>query len=171
LIANGFPKSGTHALRKGLELLGLDDVEVGHFPYPELPEGPRITIFRNPRNCLVSMARFKGLPVATGYLMRLVRAYNGGPMADELRGYLPWRGVAHCVRYEDLVASDACLRGIAAYLERPYPEDAFPNLPGLTMTWTGSPSDWRQHWSAELQAVWEAEGMAELERELGYLNG
>jgi hypothetical protein len=182
VLVNGFPKSGTHALVKGCQLLGLlpanDQFEagrvmLGHFPHPgPFPRGTQhLHIIRHPRNCLISMCRFKGMPVTTGFLLGHLQRYGEhGPMAALARGFLPWLSVptVHTLRYEDLMASDAALRGVAAFLDLPYLEDAFANLPGLTMTWTGSPSRWEDHWNADLDRAWVDSGMADVQARLGY---
>jgi hypothetical protein len=176
VLVNGFPKSGTHAIKKGVELLGLEVKAHLHEPHPYSVSSRdrHVCIFRNPRNCLVSMCRFKGMPLVTGSLIRLLRDYDGhGPMAAYYESFLPWREDPGClcVTYEDLCASDAALRRIAEYLDTPYFEDAWPSLPGLTLTWTGVPSNWREHWSQSIQSAWASSGMVEVEQKAGYVNG
>lgn len=172
-IANGFPKSGTHALLKALELLGAGSVSIAHHPYgwQRPPESVHMCIFRHPRNCLISMCRFQGFPVVTGYLLKLIQSYGTfGRMADCLSGFLPWRSEAGvlCITYEDLMASDASLREIAEFAGLPFLDDAFRNLPGLTKTWSGKPSQWIEYWNPILDEAWASSGMLALEKELGY---
>src|SRR5882724_10924661 len=158
IIANGFPKAGGHALKKGLELLG-HPVIFNHYPFPsDIPrDAKHIIIFRNPRNCLISMVRWLGKPLTTGTIISTLRDYhNNQSMAKTLSQYIPWKqpsqmldegdswlDVPLCVNYENLMMSDAALRHIATYLETPFYEDAFKNLPGLTATWSGKPSKWK----------------------------
>jgi hypothetical protein len=115
------------------------------------------------------------MPLTAGSLIQVVREYDPAktPMAAEYAGYLPWRDDPSTlsITYEALVESPAELGRIAAYLGVPCPEETFEAIPGLTRTWTGAPSNWREHWSAGLQAAWKKAGMVELERRAGYMNG
>ena len=180
VIANAVPKSGTHALLKAIELLGVpqaketfgEGVMLTHLEATEtIPDEVKVvTVFRNPRNCLVSMCRFQGRPIAAGFLIGIIRAYmvRDKSMRAYFEAFLPWMEQSHCIRYESLCDSDETLRGVAAFLGVPYLDDAFPNLLGGTMSWTGKPSDWRAHWNDSIQRVWEEEGMDEIEKVLGY---
>ena len=177
ILCNGIPKSGTHALLKGLELLGYPRGPVvtwqhTFFPFTEQRWWDKhVFIYRHPRNCLVSYIRWRQRPVTTGHLIGAIYDYlYAMPFADAIRTMQGWLSDpdTHCLRYEDFVANDAALRGVAAYLGSPYYEDAFEHLPGLTETWTGAPSDWNSVWNEQVQAVWVAEGLQELQVQLGY---
>lgn len=173
-LANGFPKSGCHALAKGMELLGVPEARVIHVKtLAEIPEGGKVvTIFRHPKNCLVSMCRWRSKPLCTGSLIQLINDYDGaGLMVKALGEYEHWQQDGYWVRYEDLVTSDAALRGVAEHLGIPFLENAWPNLPGLTLTWTGKPSDWREHWNEHLDNLWRSEGLHDLQERLGYVDG
>ena len=67
ILVNGFPKSGTHALLKAVELLGIpvrseqidvaiDHAELNHLPYEEPRDRDDRFLFikRDPRNVLIS---------------------------------------------------------------------------------------------------------------------
>lgn len=184
VIANGFPKTGTHALKKAIELLGLTRVQHMHQPHhratggkPFKFDGRMVIVYRHPRNVLVSTCRALGNATASGNLIGLIRDHRSpfspsdvGSMARAYRAYLPWRDDKRClvVRYEDLVSSDASLRRMAGYLGVPFLDDAFANLPGLSPTWSGAPSRWQDHWSEAVEAVWIEAGMQALQEELGY---
>jgi hypothetical protein len=179
VIVNGFPRSGTHALLKAIQLLGIpaanepfdEGVIAVHFGSKEkIPKGVKhICIFRHPKNCLISECRFMGKPLASGFLIGFIKNFRDGRLMKEmLSQYLGWKKKAYCVSYEDLVKDDKCLREIAKYLQVPYLEDAFPNLPGLTFTWSGKPSNWEEHWNDEIEKVWVESGMNELQTKLGY---
>jgi hypothetical protein len=169
-------------LLKAVQLLGFPEAEDesapcgalhGHVPYPhDFPPGTQhLCIFRHPRNCLISMCRFKRMPLTTGYLIGYVRKYDDSnrPMATVAREFTPWlTRNSLAIRYENLTASDATLRAIATYLNVPYLEDAFPHLPGLTRTWSGNPSRWEDHWNAELDRVWHDSGMQEVQSAWNY---
>jgi len=184
VIVNGFPKTGTHALLKGVHLLGFpvarDPGESGcathgHFPYPFDKDFPpvrkHICVFRHPRNCLISMCRWQKQPLATGVLISLIRKYEHNmAMASFARQFTPWltNQSVHIVRYEELITNENILRGVAEYLEVPYLEDAFEYLPGLTRTWMPTHSNWEEYWSDELDKVWQASGMAEVQSRWNY---
>ncbi len=171
VTVNGFPKTGNHALKKGVELLGVAPVELRHEPYGNgfTSDGPMLVPIRHPRNVLISKCRWEGLPVVSGPLMNLIRSFDGKPMNDGYRSFLEWDapGVL-LVSYEELIASDAVLRRIADYLGVPFLEDAFPNLLGLTISWSGSPSRWEDYWTDAVDGAWTDSGMAALQRDLGY---
>ena len=169
VITNGFPKSGNHALVKAVQLLG-QPCHVNHIAFGEAMEGQHIFIKRDPRNILCSWLRFNGQPVAPGMLITAFRNFQGRPLVAEMAEYEGFLNDAstHVVRYEDLIADDSCLRGVAAFLQVPYLEGAFENLPGLTRTWFADHSDYRAIWTPEVEAVWNAEGGPELLARWGY---
>ena len=171
ILINGVPKAGNHALLKGVELLGVAGAHVDHRKYGEpISEDRQLFLKRHPRNILISMARWQQRPLKQGPLIVLMQDfYNWEPMAQYLSAFTPWlhNGV-HSLSYEDLTGADWALRGIADYLNVPYLDDAFENLPGLTTTWTGAPSDWTQHWTPVMERAWEDHGMADVQHEWGY---
>ena len=63
---------------------------------------------------------------------------------------------------------DQQMREIAAYCGVPYLDDAWPNLPNHTKTWTGRLSDWREHWTPAVDAAWAAAGGPALLERWGY---
>lgn len=172
VIVNGFPKTGCHALKKGVELLGAAPVDLIHEPAGTLAslDAPMVVSFRDPRNVLISRCRWDQRPLASGSLINLLRDCDGEPFVTGYRRYLPWLEDerVRCMPYEALTGSDAGLRLVALYLGIPYLEDAFVNLPGLTMTWTGKPSVWQDHWTEQLSKEWKLYGGDDLEHELGY---
>ena len=80
VYANGIPKSGTHALAKTIQLLGVP-CEMAHEPYVSKPGGKTICTFRNPRNILVSWLRFTGQPVTPRLLIEQMQAFEGEGIA------------------------------------------------------------------------------------------
>ena len=165
---NGFPKHGNHALAKAVQLLGVS-CEVEHVKYT--PDAlPRIFIKRDPRNALVSWLRFSGKPVTQGMFIAALSDFNGETLVAAMAEFEGWLSDANTlvIQYEDLIASDAALRQIADYLGVPYLDDAYPNLPGCTITWTGLPSDYTVVWTPEVEAAWEAAGGAALLTRWGY---
>lgn len=179
ICVNGCPKSGTHAALKAVELLGQPVDDVYHIPFGEpLPDGATKHIFikRDPRNVIISWLRFNGRTVTDGTIMAAAQeSDNGASLLQISDGFLGWLTDpnTHVVKFEDLIASDTALRGIAAYLGVPYLDTAFPNLPGYTITWTGDGaapaySDYTQVWTPALAAFWTANGGDQLVSAYGY---
>lgn len=190
ILANGCPKSGTHALmamlakeggkrvpglmdglhdRRPLKLRGtpsdpspvtwgralsLDD---GYFLHAhvrsaharELPGFRVITIFRDPRNVLVSYMRWKGLGAEA-----VLRHFLGRPFVEVYRGFLGWGRHGEWLRYEDI--------GIVAG------PPGYENAERANSTWTGAPSDWRDYWTDRVARAWRAAGGDDLVAEAGY---
>lgn len=164
VTTNGFPKSGNHALVKAVQLLG-EPCQVNHIPFGEpIEAGKRIFIKRDPRNVICSWLRFNGLPVTLGMFITAFRKFQACSLIEEMAEYEGWLTDANTlvVRYEDLIVSADCMKAIADYLGVPYLDGAFEALPGLTRTWYAEHSDWRGIWTAEVDAVWAAEGGPEL---------
>lgn len=160
VIVNGFMKHGTHAALKACELLGVN-AQHGHWKMKKLPEDATHHVFikRDPRDALVSFLRFIGQPVTQGTVMRRIRKYQRASLEKEMAEFLAgYHEGIFTLRFEELIATDKEMRRLAQYLGVPYLEDAFPNLPNHTQTWTGRYSDHRTVWTPEVEAVWRAEG-------------
>lgn len=185
VLVNGCPKTGTHALFRGVELLGvvgrpdnasamrdLPGVYRDHIPYGGSVSGfKHVHIVRNPRNVLVSWVRMLKGEVAQGFIIAALREYHTRiPFPAYYRQFLGWLEDPNTltVRFEKLLESDAELRRIAEFLSIPYLDDAFGQIIGPTRTWTGRLSDWTEWWSTNLEEVWTQEGGYELEKDLGY---
>lgn len=169
---NGIPKSGTHALEKAVQLLG-QKTQHGHLPYSKKPSHTHILILRHPKNMLVSWVRFIRSIVTQGFLIEAMSNYSqedAGTFYDEFLAYKPYLTDKDTlvVKYEDLVLSDECIKKIADYLDVPYLDDAFDSLLGMTKTWTGRPSVWQEHWTDEVQKVWENINGPEIEKVWNY---
>lgn len=162
---NGAPKMGNHALWKACELLGIASSGVNHVEHPADIERPRIFIRRDPRNALVSWVRFEGMPVTQGTLITAMASYL--PQLPRYEGWLTDPDTL-VVTFERLVANDQQMREIAAFAGVPYLDDAWPNLPNHTKTWTGRLSDWREHWTPAVDAAWVAAGGPALLARWGY---
>lgn len=162
---NGPPKMGNHALWKACELMGIVTSGVNHVPHPGDVGQPHVCIKRDPRNALVSWVRFEGLPVTQGTLIAAMASY-----LQEIAGYEGWLTDPGTlvVSFERLVADDQQMREIAAHVGVPYLDDAWPNLPNHTKTWTGRLSDYREHWTPAVDAAWVAAGGPALLERWGY---
>ena len=169
VTANGFPKSGNHALVKGLQLLGVP-CQVNHIPAGDAITGRHVFIKRDPRNVVVSWLRFRHQQVTPGLFIAALRRFSERLFAQELAAYAPWLQdpATLVVRFEDLIQDDAELRRIAAWLGVPYIAGAWDALPRLTYTWRWPHSDYSQVWTPEVQAAWNAEGGLGLLAEWGY---
>lgn len=165
IALNGAPKMGNHALWKACELLGIVTDGVRHEAYAEAEPGRRLFTRRDPRNALVSWVRFSNLPVTQGTLISAMADYL--PQLPQYEGWLTAPGVL-VVAFERLVADDQQMREIASFAGVPYLDDAWPNLPDHTKTWTGRLSDWREHWAPAVDDAWVAAGGPALLERWGY---
>lgn len=168
VTTTGFAKAGNHALVKAVQLLG-QPCEVTHVAYVG-PIGQHVFIKRDPRNIVCSWLRFNGRPVTPGMFITALRLFQHASLVEELAAYEGWLTDPQTlvVSYEALIASDAEMRRIAAYLDVPYLDDAFSELEGLTSTWFAQHSDYRAIWTPEVEVVWAAEGGNELLARWGY---
>lgn len=162
---NGPPKMGNHALWKACELLGIVTNGVNHVEHPADIERPHIFIRRDPRNALVSWVRFEGMPVTQGTLITAMASYL--PQLARYEGWLTDPDTL-VVTFERLVSDDQQMREIAAHCGVPYLDDAWPNLPNHTKTWTGRLSDYREHWTPAVDDAWVAAGGPALLERWGY---
>lgn len=169
VTTNGFPKCGNHALVKAVQLLG-QPCQVSHIPFGESVEGKHVFIKRDPRNVICSWLRFTGQPVTPGMFLTAFRRFQSASLVEEMSAYEGWLSEpsVHVVRFEDLISDATCMQGIAAYLEIPYLDGAFENLPGLTRTWFPDHSDCASVMTAEVEAAWSAEGGNDLLARWGY---
>lgn len=176
VICNSMPKSGTHALIRAVELLGLPDVQLAHAAYGQLDPtaGKHLYIIRDPRNNLISRTRASAYPLTQGSLMLKLRNFEDGlSYRDYAAGFFSWIDdpATHVVRFEALIGDGgATLRGIADFLGVPYLDDAYPHIIGPTVTWTGQLSDWRSEpaWTPVVEEAFQAEGGAEVAARYGY---
>lgn len=176
VFTNGFPKAGNHALVKACELLGVP-AQVNHLPFGEVLAEAVIAecdyhlfIKRDPRNMLISRVRMDGGSLTQGTIISRLRMYEQESFCVQLAKYEGWLRDSRTlvVKFEDLIASDAEMRRIATYIGVEYLDDAFPNLPGLTITWTGAHSDHNMLWTPAIAQAWEEEGGNELLERWGY---
>ena len=164
---NGPPKMGNHGLWKACELLGIATSGVQHTPWSdaELPAEVGLFIRRDPRNALISWVRWRGMPVTQGTVIGAMAEYL--PMLAQYEGWLTDPRVL-VVSYEALIADDAQMRAIAAHVGVPYLDDAWPALPGHTLTWTGRYSDHREVWTRAIDKAWAEAGGPGLLARWGY---
>ena len=128
-----------------------------------------IFVSRDPRTIGTSKLREEGQPAPPGMFLQKFRRFRDRSLRAELADYAPWlRQAGWRVRYEALVTSATTMEGLALYLGVPYVAGAFDELPGLTRTWTGQPSDYRTIWTPEVEHAWNHEGGLELLKVWGY---
>jgi hypothetical protein len=122
-----------------------------------------VTIFRDPRNVLVSYVRHRlrwsGIELT---LAGALGDFWGLSFVESYQSYLGWHGRSIVLRYEDL-AADHVGEGSDIYApDRPAWDQWIGN------TRTGSPSDWREHWDDEAEEAWRKAGGPELLVRAGY---
>lgn len=173
ISANGFPKSGTHALAKAIQLLDVP-ARVEHIRWADaapIEDGPRLLIVRDPRDIVVSMLRWRGAEPSGGAFLALAEEWEPGrsivACMAEYEGWLTDPATL-VVRYTDLVRDDSAMRQIAAHLGVPYTEGLHGRLPGMTRTWRGGTSDHRALWSSLVADGWSALGGDDLVTRWGY---
>jgi Sulfotransferase domain len=132
---------------------------LAHVPASHTLTGLRvITIFRDPRNVLVSYCRHRkrveGIDVS---IPQAISDFWGTPFVRLYESFLGWRGRSVVVRFEDLPGSVVGSGdGIYARHETDW------------NTRTGSPSRWQDTWDEKAEAAWLAAGGNELLVEAGY---
>lgn len=171
VTANGFPKAGNHALVKGLQLLGVN-CSVQHIPFADgVPEDrPHVFIRRDPRNIVCSWLTHMGKPVTQGMFIAHLHKFEVAPFAEELTAFAGWLDDARTihVRYEDLVYNAQGLKDLAGKLGVPYLDDAYPNLPGMTVSWQKKHANWAEIWGPPVEHAWNSIGGPRLLERWGY---
>ena len=186
ILCNGIPKSGTHYLALCLELMGFPKVYepkegpcclMNHWIEAEkLPEHDHhIFIIRHPRNALISLLRNQGPSLIPGALISAIRAYPaarpGLSMAQFYEQFFGWLEDSGCVtvRYEEMLSDGGKTIQKIANLTGGIADEVYASAPKIqTATWTGQPSDWREHWTPDVEAVWQDNNCPVIERALGY---
>jgi hypothetical protein len=163
VICNGIPKAGTHALKKGVELLGVQ-AEHQHTPHADKEDGKQVVIFRHPKNIIMSWVRFSKRQISEGLILGAIQSFEPFAAYD---GYLDDDTVL-TVRFEDLVADQKELVRISEYIGVDYIDGAFEMLPKHTRTWTGDFSNWEDHWTDRIQESWIAMDGPEVETRWNY---
>lgn len=188
IVVNGLPKSGTHAVMSWLTQMGLkrrpgtilpspdglhvvggdihsieQDGREGYFILAHVPArlalpGSVITVFRDPRNVLVSYCRHREREDCDRpSLVEAIGSFWNQPFVPLYDSYLGWHGRSVVLRYEDMPSWQV---GDGASL-----------YAGQSRDWntrTGSPSDWRDHWTQEAEEAWQDAGGVELLARAGY---
>ncbi len=172
LYLNGIRKGGTHALMKAVELLGVPMADgygsMDRQPYDRADKGPgSVFIYRHPRNVLVSAVRKDKMEVVTqGFLIAAMH-----DLYPTWMGFLPFLSDPEilAVRLEDLIGDGGeTIRRIAKHIGKPYLQDAYDNLPGMTYSYNKVPSRWQDHWMPEVDAAWVKERGPEVQEAFGY---
>jgi hypothetical protein len=117
-----------------------------------------VTVFRDPRNVLVSYCRHRmreeGLDIP---ISQAIEDFWGAPFVSLYSGFLNWRGRSIVVRYEDLPAG-MIGDGRGMYSEAPRDWN----------TRTGSPSNWLEWWDSKAEETWSRHGGPDLLVRAGY---
>ena len=150
-----------------------------HLPHERKREAkglPVITIFRHPRDTLISRTRYfkERDPIA-----HLRGDPEGITFANQYRQWVGWitdGGASFCVLFEQFALHDhEALLNLCQYVDIEPPRDPeafFYQVENCNTIWnptrTGSHSRWQSHWNSQLDAAWELYGGKQLEEELGY---
>lgn len=186
MLLASVPKSGTYLLRGLLEHAGLlcdprhihqgenppfevvGDFRVGH---PPCHEAEAMFLHRNLRDVLISSRRFDGLPVDPDSLTWALWSRD----VPDFKLLVGWMSVAErVVRFEDLVMP----RKVAAIVEhmgkRCNTSCALRHIAAIyntkTRTWSGRSerTDWRAHWTPDVERAWRQSWLFTQNEELGY---
>jgi hypothetical protein len=171
VYANGIPKSGTHALAKTIQLLGVP-CEVSHYTHDKKPADDKVVvIFRDPKNILTSWVRFLGRQMTQGAFIEQLQIFCDIGMRSTLDAYEPYLSddSTLCVRYEELLTdAGVTVSNIANFLGVPVLDDCYTNIEGFTRTWNPTKSDWREHWTDNIDSAWVSHGCREAAERMGY---
>lgn len=166
ILCNGVPKAGTHLLMSYCRALGMrvyPETVKGYGPDVQgLPANPKahscchghvparhaeslsshrvVTIFRHPRDVLLSYCRYMHETPREG----LAHYFSGKGFVELYWQFVPWLRLGKCVFFERLPKTN---RG---------------------PTYTGDPTRWQDRWTPSLDALWHEHGGPELETALGY---
>jgi hypothetical protein len=180
VLAVGIPKSGTNMTEKVCKMLGANPSPHMHTANYLLAKKHKVAyVYRNPRNVLISAQRYQNAQmrgwedtITNEKLIEQFFGYYNSSMPAMYQSYMKWLGTsAYCFKYEDMLKGPEVMHGLADYLGKPrLPNERYKDIPGGTATWTGKSSDWREFWTKEIDEIWIAEGMLEIEQALGYDN-
>lgn len=126
---------------------------------------PCFFIKRDPRNALVSWIRYERMPVTQGTIISTMHSFLS--MLEKFEGWLTAADTL-VVSFERLVKDDSQMREMAAFAGVDYLEDAWPNLPNHTKTWTGRLSNYQEHWSPAVEKAWVQNRGSDLLTRWGY---
>ena len=140
----------------------------GHLPAdtPALDRFLIVTVFRDPRNVLVSYVRQRrNIDRIHMTLPEAMQDFWGKPFVQAYRAYLDWRGRCIVLRYENLEPAHVGLGSGIYTPDRPDWDKWIGN------TRTGSPSYWQEHWTQDVVEAWAEAGGEELLEASGYEHG
>lgn len=168
-LCNGSPKTGTHLLCRVVALFenSARSIEHVHEPWQDGLNEKHIHITRIPRNVIISALRFFNPRdgITEDSIIRQI------PLTiNEMNSYLQWSysdGVLN-VMFEKILSDEDELKRISDYLNLPIVDDHFYRMWGGTSTFSGKLSNWRDHWSDNIEKVYAECGGIKLESALGY---
>lgn len=180
IIANGMPKSGTHALMAHLEAKGLrrypgiikgrdKGIDLRHLGgWDEPIEGYDFVHGHVPT---------KARKAAEGFDIVTIFRDPRNVLASYARAFkAKWGGRPNFIAAMDDFFGRPFAAVAAEYVEWPkfseivrY-EDLQPPVSAtrLSQTWTGSPSHWREWWTPEIDAAWHKRDGSEIVTKFGY---
>lgn len=130
-----------------------------------------VVIFRDPRNVLLSMARWKyggsaEMPVALKHFQ-----FKTTDMIQYYRLFLDWwdRSDALCIYYERFRRDpEAVTKAVAEFAGVDWTPAAAEVIGRPTVTWSGQSSDWPAVWNDKIDGAWKAAGGPALVEQMGY---
>lgn len=176
-VIYGPAKAKSHALRAGMELLGLDGerIKITHHFNKSLMKFPTISIIRNPRDIMVSFMGFAMEHSTEGILKGVIRhGYAKGPLWDYFHHFHHYHTcTSKCaIRAEELLNDGGeTMRKVAKFVGEPFLETAYTDIGKIaTATKTDAPAkaEGNIHWSPVVEAEWEKARGPEIERLFGY---
>lgn len=129
---------------------------------------------RNPRDVAVSWMRHRtredeSLVESKELLIRLISGGMFGTSVPEFyRGFLGWLDVenVYIIKFEDFIERKVDLSGVTDYLQADITCLEYSGFLGGSVTYTGSYSNWRQWWDADVHKAWKAHGGTDIEGKL-----
>tara|TARA_R110000850_G_scaffold54940_1_gene130337 strand:+ start:156 stop:689 length:534 start_codon:yes stop_codon:yes gene_type:complete len=164
IVCNGSSKTGTHLLLKAVYLFGGGGCLAIHRHDPLLSSC--IHIKRRPKNVLISYIRnFSEDGLTTENIIKYIPIVL--KEIAEYKNLLSDNSVLN-VSFEKLLTDPSELKRISDFINIPLADNHFKDLWGNTSTFTGSLSNWRDHWNDEIQSKWVECGGENLSAEFGY---
>ena len=138
---------------------------------------PMITIYRDPRNMLISLARFRArMERDAQFHENAIRSLIGQPFYGHpsfiagVRESLRWRS-GFWTRFEDMFKTQEVDRIARHFGVECDPEEVLVRLPltrGREYTVTDRWSNWRDHWTESIHNEWTSMGGPALVADMGY---
>ena len=170
--------SGTHLIQPIMRRLSNKTVYApkGNDAVQCTPSEKVVIFLRDPRDTIVSQARYKNAGLVEGKadrrIVRLLKRGDETPVAHMTKWASRWAtGAGLIVRFEEL--TDPATRReqverIRDYIGGGDVDDAIAYAFGKSVTWTGKHSKWRDWFGPEATKMWKKQNGAHLVALMGY---